>query len=95
VQAVLDVPVGADDLEKARGRERFGEDEVAAGGGRLAVDLAGGLDLADGLEPGKAVPFGEPGHVVNVAVHSFETVLMHQAAMATVVCSARTWAGVR
>jgi hypothetical protein len=33
--------------------------------------------------------------LVPVAVHSFETVLMHQAAMATVVCSARTWAGVR
>jgi hypothetical protein len=30
-----------------------------------------------------------------VTIHSFETVLMHQAAIATVVCSAHTWAGVR
>ena len=50
MQAVLDVPVRAD--------------VMAAGGGRLAVDLAAGLDLAHGSQPSKAVPLGEPGHVV-------------------------------
>jgi hypothetical protein len=33
--------------------------------------------------------------MAGVSVHSFETVLMHQAAMGNVVCSARTWSGVR
>ena len=45
VQAVFDVPVGADDIKKAYGRERFGEDEIAAGCGRLCEALTGKPDL--------------------------------------------------
>ena len=64
MQAVLDVPVGAHDVEEAGGRERSGNDVVAAGGGRLAVDFARGRDLADRPQAQKAVPLGAPCHVV-------------------------------
>lgn len=65
MQAVLDMPMSADDVEEAFGREWLGEDVVAAGGRRLAVDLARSGDLADRLEVGETVPLREPGDVVD------------------------------
>ncbi len=65
MEPVFDVPVGADDLEEAIGRQGLGQDVAAAGSGRLAIDLAHAVDLADRPEAREAVLLGEPGHVVD------------------------------
>ena len=57
--------MGAHDGEEARGRKRPGEQVIAGRGGGPAGLLTRGGDLADGLEPRKAVVFGEPGDVVD------------------------------
>ena len=65
VQTVLDVPVGAHYLGKARRGERRGEEIVAGGGRGIAVDLARRGHLADRLEACEPVACGQPGDIVH------------------------------
>jgi hypothetical protein len=59
MQTVPDVPMGGMTSRK-RGRERYGEDVVAAG-----VELGRGVDPAHGGQPSKAVPAGGPAQVID------------------------------
>ncbi len=52
-QAVLDLPVGADEGAEAGRIERPAEQVIAGLDGGLAVALATGGDLADGASPGQ------------------------------------------
>jgi hypothetical protein len=54
-----------DDLGEADGRQGLGEQEVARGGGGLAVALTRGRDLADCDDPWPGMGPREPGDVVD------------------------------
>jgi len=65
VQRVFDLPMSPHNFCEAGRRQRLGEQIVAGGSRRFAVDLARRGDFADRLQARKAMGFGEPGDVVD------------------------------
>jgi hypothetical protein len=63
VQAVLDAPVGASDLKKARRFQGRAEQEVAGLTGLLAVNFARVCHLADGTEARPVVAILQPADI--------------------------------